>query len=70
VFSLRRSDCVSAVGLPKSQPPVFVIEGVACFMETPKLAAVPAKILKAPVTSLAPNGAAITGALDFLFQGF
>jgi toxin CcdB len=70
VVPLRRVDRFSVVGLPKNLAPVFEIEGIACFMETPKLAAVPAKILKAPVTSLASSGAAITGALDFLFQGF
>jgi toxin CcdB len=70
VVPLRRVDCFSAVGLPKNLAPVYEIEGVACFMETPKLAAVPARILKTPVTSLASSGAAIIGALDFLFQGF
>jgi toxin CcdB len=39
-------------------------------METPKLAAVPGRILKTPVASLAQSSAAIVGALDFLFQGF
>ena len=55
VIPLRRVDRFSAV---------------ACFMETPKLAAVPGRILKTPVASLAQSSAAIVGALDFLFQGF
>lgn len=70
VVPLRRVDRFSAVGLPGNLAPVVEVEGVACFLETPKLAAVPVRILKAPVISLATNGAAITGALDFLFQGF
>jgi len=39
-------------------------------METPKLAAVSAKLLKVPVDSLSGHQAAVTAALDFLFQGF
>ena len=70
VVPLRRVERFAAVGLPKNLAPVFEIEGVACFLEVPKLAAVPARILKAPVASLAQNGSEITGALDFLFQGF
>ena len=66
----RRVDRFSPVGLPRNLAPVVDIEGIACFLETPKLAAVPARILKQPVASLAQNSAAITGSLDFLFQGF
>jgi toxin CcdB len=70
VVPLRRVDRFSPVGLPGNLAPVVDIEGIACFLETPKLAAVPARILKQPVASLARNSAAITGSLDFLFQGF
>lgn len=70
VVPLRRVDRFSSVGLPKNLAPVFEIEGVACFMETPKLAAVPVRILKMPVASLMQSSAAIVGAMDFLFQGF
>ena len=39
-------------------------------METPKLAAVPTRLLKTPVASLADHQTTITNALDFLFQGY
>jgi toxin CcdB len=41
-----------------------------CLLETPKMAAVPLRILKTPVASLAGAQDQITGALDFLFQGY
>jgi toxin CcdB len=53
-----------------SHAPIFEIEGLACFLETPKLAAIPVRILRMPVASLAQSSAAIVGAMDFLFQGF
>ena len=70
VVPLRRVDRFAALVLPQNLAPVFEIKGVRCFMETPKLAAVPAKILKAPLASLSEHQYAITVALDFLFQGF
>jgi len=70
VVPLRRRDRFPAGQLPDRLTPVFEIEGIACFLETPKLAAVPLRLLKTPVVSLADNWAAITGALDFLFQGY
>jgi len=70
VVPLRRVDRFASVGLPKNLAPIFEIEGVACFMETPKLAAVPVRILKTPVASLMQSSAAIVGAMDFLLQGF
>ena len=41
-----------------------------CLLETPKLAAVPLRLLKTPVASLATDQARIVAALDFLFQGY
>jgi len=41
---LRRRDRFPAVPLPERLMPVLEIEGVACLMETPKLAAVPLRI--------------------------
>ncbi|MFA5372353.1 MAG: CcdB family protein [Sideroxydans sp.] len=70
VVPLRRVDRFNKVALPKNLAPIFEIEGLTCFMETPKLAAVPAKILKTPVASLANHHATVTTALDFLFQGY
>ncbi|MDZ4201942.1 MAG: CcdB family protein [Gallionella sp.] len=70
VVPLRRVDRFDNVALPGNLAPVFEIDGLACFMETPKLAAVPAKFLKSPVASLASQQAEVTTALDFLFQGY
>jgi toxin CcdB len=70
VVPLRRRDRFPAVPLPERLMPVFEIEGTACLMETSKLAAVPLRVLKTPVVSLADSQAAISGALDFLFQGY
>ena len=50
--------------------PVFTIEGTDCLLETPKMGAVPLRVLKSPVTSLAQAQEQITVALDFLFQGY
>ncbi|MGZ5077891.1 MAG: CcdB family protein [Methylobacter sp.] len=70
VVPLRRRDRFAAVRLPDNLTPTFEIEGVECLLETPKLAAVPLRLLKTPVTSLASKQFEITAALDFLFQGF
>ena len=70
VIPLRRRDRFPAKRIPHRLTPVFEIEGIACLLETPKLAAVPLRFLKQPVLSLATEQAAITGALDFLFQGY
>ena len=70
VIPLRRCDRFSVSRIPQRLTPVFNIEGVACMLETPKLAAVPQRILKQSVCTLADEKMAITGALDFLFQGF
>lgn len=67
VVPLRRRDRFPATRILS---PVFEIAGVVCLMETPKLAAVPLKLLISPVISLAPQQQAITGALDFLFHGY
>ncbi|MFA6920998.1 MAG: CcdB family protein [Gallionella sp.] len=70
VIPLRRCDRFPVSRLPQRLTPVFRIEGVDCLLETPKLAAVPQRLLKQPVCSLTAEQAVITGALDFLFQGF
>lgn len=70
VVPLRRRDRFPAVNLPANLTPVFEIDGIECLLETPKLAAVPLRLLKAPIASLASRQFEITSALDFLFQGF
>ncbi|EGW22570.1 CcdB family protein [Methylobacter tundripaludum] len=70
VIPLRRRDRFAAVNLPANLTPTFEIEGVECLLETPNLAAVPLRLLKTPIASLASRQFEITAALDFLFQGF
>ncbi|WP_051604053.1 CcdB family protein [Methylobacter tundripaludum] len=70
VIPLRRRDRFAAVNLPANLTPTFEIEGVECLLETPKLAAVPLRLLKTPIASLASRQFEITAALDYLFQGF
>ncbi|MCK7579634.1 MAG: CcdB family protein [Chromatiales bacterium] len=70
VVPLRRQDCYSFSQIPDRLMPGFDIEGVACLLETPKLAAVPTRLLKAPVASLTDHQTAITSAPDFLFYGY
>jgi len=70
VIPLRRTDNFSTTRLPQDLTPVFVIDGVSCLLETPKLAAVPRRVLKNPVGSLQAEQGRITSALDRLFYGF
>ena len=71
VIPLRRRDSLPAISFPANLMPAVVVGGLECILETPKLAAVPVRILKEPpVTSLAAQHFEITAALDFLFQGF
>lgn len=70
VVPLRRCSRFPASRHPANLMPVVTVENVECILETPKLAAVPVRILKTPVTSLAASRFEITAALDFLFQGF
>lgn len=70
VIPLRRCDSFKGDVLPKNLAPTFEIDGVRCFLETPKMAAVPSRILGTTVTSLTEHQADITGAMDFLFYGF
>ena len=70
VAPLRRQDCFPSSQISDRLMPTFEIEGVACLLETPKLAAVPTRLLKAPVASLTDHQITITSALDFLFQGY
>jgi toxin CcdB len=49
---------------------VYNVGGIECMMQTPLMAAVPAKILKAPVASLSAERHRIVAALNFLFEGY
>ena len=70
VIPLRRRDSFPVVSLPANLTPTFKVEGIECILETPKLAAVPLRILKIPVESLIASQFEIVAAVDFLFQGY
>jgi toxin CcdB len=70
VIPLRNLDQFARVKLPTRLTPVLHIDGQDYLLETPKMAAVPRRILKSPVASLAVEQVQISAALDFLFQGF
>jgi len=70
VIPLRSLDSYAKVKVPTRLTPVVHIEGEDFLLETPKMGAVPRRILKSPVASLAAEQFLITSALDFLFHGF
>jgi toxin CcdB len=70
VIPLRSIKHFPKVKLSSRLTPVFTIESEEFLLETPKMAAVPRKGLKSPVTSLSGEHDQITAALDFLFQGY
>jgi len=70
VIPLRRRDKFAVQILPTRLTPDFVVQDIACLLETPKMAAVPERILKDSVGSLAERREDITGAIDFLIHGY
>ena len=70
VVPLRSLRHFPPVKLPSRLTPVFSIRGEDCLLETPKMGAVPIRVWKSPVASLADSHADITAALDFLFHGY
>lgn len=70
VIPLRSLDHFPQVSLPLRLTPLFAIQGRNFLLETPKMGAVPQRILKAPVMSLANERDRIIAALDFLFLGY
>ena len=70
VIPLRSMAQFAKVKLPTRLIPVLTIEGQEFLLETPKIGAVPRRILESPVTSLIDAQAQITAALDFLFHGY
>lgn len=70
VIPLRSLEHFAQVKLPTRLTPVLAIQGKEFLLETPKLGAVPQRILQSPVTSLAAEQTPITAALDFLFHGY
>lgn len=70
VVPLRSVAHFPTVKLPTQLTPLLSVAGQDFLLETPKMGAVPKRILKIPVTSLADEQARIISALDFLFQGY
>jgi toxin CcdB len=70
VIPLRNLTNFPVVRLPENLTPVFQINGMDCVLETPKMGAIPRRVLKQPVANLANEHSRIIAALDFLFQGF
>lgn len=70
VVPLRLVDRFPPVRLPQDLMPVFHIEDQACFLDTPKLAAVPQRELGQMVGSLRYAQDNIVAALDRLFGAF
>ncbi len=70
MIPLRRRDAFPANVLPTRLTPLIEVQGVECLLETPKMAAVPARILHRPLGSLAARRDELTGAIDFLIHGF
>jgi toxin CcdB len=70
VIPLRSLEHFAKVKLPTQLTPVLTINGKDYLLETPKMGAVPKHILKNLVASLSAQQDQITGALDFLFQGY
>ena len=70
VIPLRSLKHFPKVKLSTRLTPVLTIQGEEFLLETPKMGALPQRVLKSPVTSLRGDQAQITAALDFLFQGY
>jgi toxin CcdB len=58
------------VSLSNRLTPVFTIHNEELLLETPKMGAIPQRVLREPVSSLAFEQDQIMAALDFLSQGY
>lgn len=70
VIPLRSLKHFPEVRLSGRLTPLLTILGEDFFLETPKMGAVPKRVLKSPLISLANRQADIVNALDFLFSGY
>ena len=70
VIPLRSLEHFAKVKLPARLMPVLRVNGKDYVLETTKMGAVPKRILNMPLASLVDKQDQITGALDFLFQGY
>ncbi len=70
VIPLRRASLYKKIKLPQDLIPIFSIKGDDFALETPKMAAVPTKILKKEIVSLKSQQLRIITAIDRLFHGY
>ena len=70
VIPLRSLKHFQKVKVATQLTPIFKISGKDYLLETPKMGAVPQRVLKSPIASLVDSQAEITAALDFLFHGY
>lgn len=70
VIPLRSVKHFPNVAVSNRLTPILRINDDDFLLETPKMGAVPQRVLKSPVASLAEAQSQIIKAVDFLFQGF
>jgi toxin CcdB len=70
VIPLRDLASFPQVALSERLTPVLSVDVRALMLETPKMAAVPRRVLSTPVASLAAERERITAAVEFLCRGF
>ena len=70
VIPLRSLKHFPKVKVATQLTPIFKISGKDYLLETPKMGAVPQRVLKSPIASLVDSQAEITAALDFLSHGY
>lgn len=71
VIPLRRRDSFPSVKLPLDLTPFILVEDIECFLDTPRLGAIPVKALGKKVVSAGEqHHDAVIDALDRLFGAF
>lgn len=70
VIPLRHLADFAHLDLPQRLMPILLVSGQEFLLETPKLAAVPRRLLQHPAEPLTHERDRILAALDFLFQGY
>ena len=70
VIPIRKLEPYKKINIPTRLTPIIKIKGKEYLLETPKMAAVPRRILKNMVVSLVNEQEHIVAAIDFLFQGY
>lgn len=70
VIPLRRLKDFPNVKISNRLTPIIKIGREDYLLETPKMGAIPTRLLKTPVQSIANKQTEIISAMDFLFHGF